>query len=132
MHRPHTHTHPHKVNTDHHAPHSPARQSTQHSTAHTLDVVWVLFMNHLIESERFADFFVASVARRDHQLPLDVFGAQLCGAFEELNGLLIVAGFDVVNAEPRNHFHVHRVVLVRLHHTTAQGSTAQGATQGRA
>mmetsp|Transcript_8025 Transcript_8025/g.20652 ORF Transcript_8025/g.20652 Transcript_8025/m.20652 type:complete len:267 (-) Transcript_8025:1541-2341(-) len=80
----------------------------------TFDIVGVFRVDLLVNLEGDLVVARAAVARRDHQLPLDLGRLYLRRALEEVHRLLVHLVLHVVRAEPRDHVHVDGIVAVRL------------------
>mmetsp|Transcript_17169 Transcript_17169/g.54601 ORF Transcript_17169/g.54601 Transcript_17169/m.54601 type:complete len:360 (-) Transcript_17169:611-1690(-) len=82
--------------------------------AQALDILWVLFVDLLIELKRLLKGVHATVATCDHEAPFDLGRLDLGGALEELDGLLVQLILDIPDAEPRDDVEVDGIVSVAL------------------
>lgn len=80
----------------------------------TVDVVRVLVVDLLVDLQGFVEEIHSSVARSDHELPLDFLGLDLACSFEVENCFLEHVLLCVVHSETRDYINFGWVVSVTL------------------
>ena len=86
----------------------------RNETSQTVNVILVLLVDLLVDLESLLEKIHSSVARGDHELPLDFLRLNLTGAFEVLDSLLEHVLLGVMHAQARDYVDLGRVVTVAL------------------